>query len=278
MSKREIIKVVRGQRAVDGAGVHMVRVIGLEEIEAFDPFLLLDSFDSTDPADYLAGFPMHPHRGIETVTYLISGRIDHADSMGNKGSIGSGECQWMTAGCGILHEEMPQTSERMLGFQLWLNLPRAEKMADPAYCSITRAQVPRVLAGAATVGVLSGSFGGVQGVRPRHIPASVFDIELPAGASVTLPTAADETVLLFLIEGGALFDSRRVAGKSGVLFGLGDTLEAAAPAETPARIIFLSGRPLHEPIAWGAPVVMNTQEELMQAFHELREGTFIRHG
>lgn len=277
MAAREIIKTVRGEHVTDGAGVRMVRVIGLEDIKAFDPFLLLDSFDSTDPADYLAGFPMHPHRGIETVTYLISGRIDHEDSMGNKGSIGPGECQWMTAGSGILHEEMPQASGRMLGFQLWLNLPSAEKMDDPAYCGITREQVPRAVAGKATVGVLAGCFRGVCGVQPRHIPASVFDIELPAGERVTLPTAADETVLVFLIEGDALFGTRRVAAKSGVLFGPGDTLEAQAPAEAPARLIFLSGRPLHEPIAWGGPVVMNTREELMQAFRELEEGAFIRH-
>lgn len=278
MKQREIIKTVRGQRAVDGAGVRLVRVLGNRDVTDFDPFLMLDSFDSADPADYIAGFPMHPHRGIETVTYLISGRIDHEDSMGNKGSIRAGESQWMTAGSGILHQEMPQPSGRMLGFQLWLNLPRAEKMADPAYLSITRDMIPAVRLDGAVVRVLSGRFDGAAGVAPRHIPASIYDIELSAGGSVEIPTVPEETAFVFLIEGDGVIGGREIAEKTAVLFGKGESVAVAAKPDAAARVIFFSGRPLGEPVAWGGPIVMNTREELERAFDELRRGTFIKHG
>lgn len=277
MKQREIIKQVRGKRAVDGAGVRMVRVLGTEDIADFDPFLLLDSFDSTDPADYTAGFPMHPHRGIETVTYLISGRIDHEDTLGNKGSIHSGECQWMTAGSGILHEEMPKKSDRMLGFQLWLNLPRKEKMDAPAYCSLTREMIPRVKSGQAEIGVISGSFGETAGLAPKHIPAAIYDIALPKGEEIVLPTLVDETVFIFLIEGDAIVHGAAIPSKSGVLFGPGECISVSAPPESDLRFIFFSGRALKEPVAWGGPIVMNTSQELALAFQELREGTFIKH-
>lgn len=277
MAKREMIRLVRGRPAVDGAGVHLVRVLGNQTSGDFDPFLMLDSFDSTDPADYVAGFPMHPHRGIETVTYLISGRIDHEDSLGNKGSIRSGECQWMTAGSGILHQEMPKPSERMLGFQLWLNLPQNDKMCEPAYLGITREMVPRIRSGRAEIGALAGRFGETAGVTPRHIPANVYDIQLPAGEAITLPTPADETVFIFLIDGDAVITGQTVPTKTAVLFGKGDSLTIGAPAASPLRFIYFSGRALHEPVAWGGPIVMNTEKELEQAFFELHTGRFIRH-
>lgn len=277
MKNRAIVKVIRGQRAVDGAGVHLVRVLGYEDVTDFDPFLMLDSFDSNEPSDYLAGFPTHPHRGIETVTYLISGRIDHEDSLGNKGTIRAGESQWMTAGSGILHQEMPQASERMLGFQLWLNLPRAEKMTPPAYLSLTRETIPRVKQGQAEVAVLSGRFGEAAGVTPRHIPASIYDVALPPNEAIEIPTAPDETVFIFLIEGDALVDGDTVFSKSAVLFGEGDRIAVSAPPETPLRFIFFSGKALREPVAWGGPIVMNTRAELRQAFDELHQGTFIKH-
>lgn len=275
--ERGIKKLVRGQRAVDGAGVRLVRVLGYDDVEAFDPFLMLDSFDSTNPADYLAGFPRHPHRGIETVTYLISGRIDHEDSLGNQGTIHSGECQWMTAGSGIMHQEMPKESERMLGFQLWLNLPETEKMADPNYLAITKDMIPWVKKDDARIGVLSGSLEGVQGVEPKHIQASIFDVLLPKGGEVTIPTQEDENVFVFFIEGGGTAAGEAVSEKSAVLFGEGDSISVSASAGSDLRFIFFSGRPLHEPIAWGGPIVMNTQEELSLAFEELRRGTFIKH-
>ena len=276
MKRREIIRQVRGERAVDGAGVRLVRVLGSRDVEDFDPFLMLDSFDSVDPADYLAGFPMHPHRGIETVTYLISGRIDHEDSLGNKGSILSGECQWMTAGSGILHQEMPKASERMLGFQLWLNLPRAEKMATPAYLPLTRESIPGAAGDGAEIRVLSGRFGETRSVTPPHIPASILDVSLPKGGEITLPTRDGETVFIFLIEGGAVIGGAGVPEKTAVLFGPGDGICVGAPPDSALRFLFFSAKPLREPVAWGGPIVMNTQAELLQAFRELREGTFIR--
>lgn len=277
MSNRRIAKQIRGQRAVDGAGVHMVRVLGYHDVKEFDPFLMMDSFDSTNPADYVAGFPMHPHRGIETVTYLISGQIDHKDSLGNKGTINSGECQWMTAGSGILHEEMPKPSERMLGLQLWLNLPREEKMADPQYLPITKDMIPRVKSGNARVGVLSGSFQDAKGVTPKHIPATIYDVELPKGEEITIPTKAEETVYIFLIEGDGVVDNQDIPEKTAILFGEGDEIAVRAASDKDLRFIYFSGKPLHEPIAWGGPIAMNTQEELDLAFDELRRGTFIKH-
>ena len=277
MKKRGVVRQVRGYRATDGAGVRLVRVLGDGTVKDFDPFLMLDSFDSTDPSDYVAGFPMHPHRGIETVTYLISGRIDHEDSLGNRGTIRSGECQWMTAGSGILHQEMPQKSDKMLGFQLWLNLPQKEKMCAPSYLGITREMIPRVKSGNAEIGVLSGRFENTAGVTPRHVPASIFDILLPDGEEITIPTPVDETVFVFLIDGDAVISGQAIPSKTAVLFGQGDFITIGAQPESPLRFIFFSGKALHEPVAWGGPIVMNTEMELNQAFRELRDGTFIRH-
>jgi len=277
MKEREIIKLVRGQRATDGAGVRLVRVLGNRDVEAFDPFLMLDSFDSTDPSDYTAGFPTHPHRGIETITYLISGKIEHEDSLGNKGAILSGESQWMTAGSGILHQEMPQEADRMLGFQLWLNLPREEKMTVPAYLSITQDLIGTVKEGAADIRVLSGRFNDAVGVTPNHIPASIYDVSLAKGGSVQIPTKADETVFIFLIEGDGEINETLIPSKTAVLYGPGDYISVSAHPEAGLRFIFFSAKALHEPIAWGGPIVMNTRDELEHAFDELRKGTFIKH-
>ena len=278
MKKREITRIVHGRRTTDGAGVRLTRVLANETVVDFDPFLMLDSFDSLDPSDYVAGFPMHPHRGIETITYLLKGRIDHEDSLGNKGSIREGESQWMTAGGGILHQEMPQPSARMLGFQLWLNMPRSEKMGEPAYLSITADQIERTQKDGAKLGVLSGSLGDAHGVSPHHIPATLIDVELPKGERMSLDTKPDETVFVFLLEGDAVINAQTIAAKSAVLFGQGDYIELFASPDSDLRLMFFSGKPLHEPVAWGGPIVMNTREELETAFRELREGTFIRHG
>lgn len=277
MKERKIVKTVRGQRAVDGAGVSLVRVLGHRDTTDFDPFLMLDSFDSENPADYIAGFPMHPHRGIETVTYLISGRIDHKDSLGNKGSIHAGESQWMTAGSGILHEEMPKASGRMLGFQLWLNLPADEKMTDPEYLSITQEMIAHVPVPGGEVRVLSGTFEQGQGVTPKHIPASIFDISLKPGQEIELPTIPGETVFVFLIEGDGVVANQSIPEKTAVLFGDGEGIRVRSSEDNSLRFIFFSGKPLHEPIAWGGPIVMNTEKELNHAFDELRHGTFIKH-
>ncbi len=277
MQKRSIKKIIRGQRATDGAGVRLVRVVGFNDVEDFDPFLMLDSFDSTDPSDYTAGFPTHPHRGIETITYLISGKIEHEDSLGNQGTIHAGESQWMTAGSGILHQEMPKESDRMLGFQLWLNLPRAEKMTAPAYLSITPEMMGRLKKEKADIRVLSGSFYEVVGVHPAHIPATIYDIALSEGGNIEIPTNPDETVFVFLIEGNAFVNDQSVLSKSAVLFGSGDYISVSSQPGSALRMIFFSGKPLHESIAWGGPIVMNTRDELNLAFDELGLGTFIKH-
>lgn len=276
MRNREIEKTIRGQRAVDGAGVRLVRVLGNRDVYDFDPFLMLDSFDSENPEDYTAGFPWHPHRGIETITYLISGRIEHMDSLGNQGVIESGGSQWMTAGSGILHQEMPIASKRMLGFQLWLNLPRDEKMAIPAYLGVTKDSIPAVSSGRAEIRILSGTFNGVTGILPRHIPASIFDILLPKGEHIAIPVKSEETVFAFVIEGNVFTDTQMIQEKTAVLFGAGDSVVLEAPPERDARIILFSGKALHEPIAWGGPIVMNTRAELDLAFQELQDGTFLK--
>jgi redox-sensitive bicupin YhaK (pirin superfamily) len=284
MDIRKVTRKVRGLHAVDGAGVHLVRVLGYATAADFDPFLMLDSFDSADPSKYMAGFPMHPHRGIETVTYLLSGRIDHEDSLGNKGSIGPGESQWMVAGSGILHQEMPQRAERLLGLQLWINLPSKDKMTTPEYRSITGGQIARTEVDGAKVGVISGSFNGAQGTTPKYVQAAIYDVELPKGAEITIPSNVDENVFVFLIEGDGIIHGEHIPSKTAVLFKEGqasgaarDAIQIAAPAETDLRFIYFSGKPLREEVSWGGPIVMNTREELDRAFAELDRGTFVKH-
>ena len=278
MNTRGIKKTVKGFMTTDGAGVRLQRVIGHRDVQEFDPFLMLDVFDSYNPEDYIAGFPMHPHRGIETITYLILGGIDHEDSMGNRDTIRAGESQWMTAGSGILHQEMPRVSQKMLGFQLWLNLPREEKMANPHYLRITQAMIPAVKTTHATVRVLSGRYNDAAGVTPLHIPATLFDVALLQGGNIELPAPPEENAFLFLMEGDAVIGGSTIPAKSAVLFGEGDTVSVSAGADTGARFAFFCAKPLREPVAWGGPIVMNTREELEQAYDELRRGKFIRRG
>lgn len=275
MSIQTVKRAVKGRPAVDGAGVHMTRVLGPDTIDAFDPFLMLDSFDSTEPADYLAGFPFHPHRGIETITYLAAGRIDHRDSLGNAGSIRDGQAQWMCAGSGIMHEEMPQASERLLGVQLWLNLPAGEKMAHPAYHAIDA--VPETSPDAGVlVRVVAGEFGGVRGFAGDHLPATFLDLQLDAGSSLEVPVSAGHAAYAFLLEGGAKTAGRRYAEKTALAFaGNGDAVAFEADGN-PARVLYFSAPRLDEPVAWGGPIVMNSARELQQAFSELQNGTFIK--
>lgn len=273
---RPIKRTVRGHPAVDGAGVHLVRVLGIRTVEDYDPFLMLDSFDSRNPEDYIKGFPLHPHRGIETITYLIHGKIEHEDSLGNKGVIRSGQAQWMTAGSGILHQEMPKAAERMLGLQIWLNLPKTEKMAHPAYFDITEAMIGTAEDGPAIVRVIAGEYKNALGAKPRHIKASLYDILLSKGGEIAIDAKTDENVFVFLIEGDAMIEGKRIEEKTAVLFGDGDTVAVKAPDEADSRFIYFSGKPIREPVAWGGPIVMNTEDELEAAFRELEEGTFIK--
>lgn len=277
MKTRQVARVVTGRPGRDGAGVNLTRVLSTPTIVDFDPFLMLDSFDSTNPADYIAGFPTHPHRGIETITYLVEGQIDHEDSLGNKGEIHDGSSQWMTAGSGILHQEMPQPQPRMLGFQLWLNLPAKDKMTEPKYFDIQPGDIPIVQEEGRQVRVIAGNFAGVEGKKPHHIQASLMDISLEPGRGVEIPVALDETVFLFLMQGEVSIEGKRYAEKSALLMRDGDVISVRAPATAPCRFQLAAAAPLHEPVAWGGPIVMNTEAELDEAFRDLRSGRFIRH-
>lgn len=276
MIAKKIVRVVRGQRAVDGAGVHLVRVLDRSTVDDFDPFLMLDSFDSTDPADYVKGFPLHPHRGIETITYLVHGEIIHKDSLGNKGVIADGGTQWMTAGSGILHEEMPQPSRRMLGLQVWLNLPKREKMTQPKYFDIRKEDAVEIARDDYSLRIISGSWEEREGAKPHHLQATVMEFLLKAGRTLSIPADVEQNSFIFLLEGDAVIGGERYAEKSALLFGEGDRAIVSAAAEKPLRFIFLQGPRLREPVAWGGPIVMNTPQELQQAFDELRTGDFIK--
>lgn len=275
---RPIQRIVTGTPQTDGAGVRLVRVISRRDVQDFDPFLMLDAFDSRDPADYIRGFPWHPHRGIETVTYLVSGEIDHGDSLGNRGTIRDGGCQWMTAGSGIIHQEMPQASPRMLGLQLWLNLPRKDKFTAPQYRDLSGDKIPRVPLDGGRVGVICGHYGATAGpTQGDYVPATMLDVELTAGSTFRLPINPEETVFIYILTGsGAVgVNDDLIASHRAVLLGSGDVFQARAGQEG-MRFVLFAGRPLREPVAWGGPIVMNTPEELQQAFAEIENGTFIR--
>lgn len=281
MEYRKVGKVVTGFPAVDGAGVHLVRVIGSSTVQEFDPFLLLDAFDSVDPDEYVKGFPWHPHRGIETVTYLINGDIEHGDSLGNKGSILDGGCQWMTAGSGIIHQEMPQASPRMLGLQLWINLPAKDKMTKPAYRDLTAEKIPVIEDSGSRVAVLSGVYRDRPGaMKADYVDATMLDVALDPGASVTIPVPEEDTVFVYIMNGSISFtggdDREYLEWRRAVLLVGGDTVRLSAPEDNSSRCVLFSGSPLGEPIAWGGPIVMNTQTELDTAFREIRDNTFIR--
>ncbi len=288
MSVRKLTQTIRGQNAVDGAGVHLRRILGYRTIKDFDPFLMLDGFDSTDPDDYIKGFPWHPHRGIETVTYLLKGQIEHGDSLGNKGIIGDLQCQWMTAGSGIIHQEMPKASERMLGCQLWVNLPKKDKMTRPTYRDIKQQDVSVVRDENSTVRVLSGSYNQNYGaVKGEYLRVQYLDVNLNPGNVWTYrETPNDQTLFLYLIEGTlaadnslAQFEEKACALLMTASNGnSSDYDEVRVKAGTEgARFFLIAAKPLQEPVAWGGPIVMNTNEELNEAFRELENKTFIKH-
>ena len=250
------------------------------EVPLLDPFLLLDNFGSSNPADYLAGFPWHPHRGIETVTYMLNGQVAHEDSLGNGGRIDSGDVQWMSAGSGILHQEMPQRTEgRLAGFQLWVNLPQKLKMETPAYRGLRAHNIPAVpLTEGGVVKIIAGSFGGVEGpVREIPVDPTYLDVRIPAGTEFSLPVAKGHTVFAQTVEGSGVFGSDRTTGRAGetILFGDGDRVRINSQ-EVPLRFLLVAGRPLREPVAWYGPIVMNTQQEILEAARDLQRGTFIR--
>jgi len=280
MSIREPVLTLRGVPTYDGAGVSLRRVFSRGEAARFDPFLLLDAFGSDDPADYLPGFPMHPHRGIETVTYLLEGSVRHADSTGSGGVIGPGDLQWMSAGSGIVHEEMPLRSPRGVhGLQLWVNLPAREKMREPAYRGVSAGEVPAVPTGSGSVRVLAGRWGGARGPVVGVARDPVYlDVTLEAGASLTIDAPAGRTAFFYVLEGAVGTASGPAdaypAGTCALLGDGDDARFSTGPEGT--RFVVAHATPLGEPIAWGGPIVMNTKAELERAFRELDEGTFIK--
>jgi len=279
---REILKITRTTPTIEGAGVHLQRVFGFGQEESFDPFLLLDHFGSDNPDDYRKGFPWHPHRGMETITYILHGNVEHGDSLGNKGVIGSGDVQWMTAGSGIIHQEMPKgdTSGGMWGFQLWANLPRSHKMMKPRYQELKAAQIPEVAGpGGVRIKLVAGSVGEIKGpVRDIVIDPQYLDVAIPADGSFKHSVTPGHTCFVYVFEGEGFFDETRkslVTAGHLVLFGDGERVVVTA-GNGPLRFLLITGRPLGEPVAWHGPIVMNTEEELRVAFAEYRAGTFIK--
>jgi len=275
--ERKIRQQVRGFRTQDGAGVSLVRVLGHETVQEYDPVLMLDSFDSTNPSDYTAGFPLHPHRGIETISYVYRGKMTHRDSLGNEDTIGDGEVQWMTAGSGILHEERLPASERLLGVQLWLNLPAKDKMSPPAYHSIKNSEITEVELDNGKLRLLAGIFNGSKGYISRYLPLDYYDIHLNPGASLSIDTERERSVMMFTLSGDAYIGGETVKEKTAVKLSAGDYAEIKSTDKS-AQILFVSSTLLSEPVAWGGPIVMNTREELNTAFDDLKRGTFLKSG
>jgi hypothetical protein len=300
MTIRRIAKVFKSRPTIEGAGVHLKRAFGYSQVPQFDPFLMLDDFHTSNPDEYLSGFPWHPHRGIETITYVLEGLVEHGDSMGNAGVIGAGDVQWMTAGSGIIHQEMPKESPTgtMWGFQFWANLPASQKMMPPRYREVKAADIPEVaLENGVKVKVVAGEVAGVRGpVRDIVIEPAMLDITVPSGTVFSHAAPVGHTLFVYVLEGAGYFDDCRdayayeVVGhgwtdverrclcehETVVLFERsGDTIQVTT-TEQPVRFLLVSGKPLNEPVAWYGPIVMNTQEELRVAFEEYNNGTFIK--
>jgi redox-sensitive bicupin YhaK (pirin superfamily) len=298
--QRKIRKVFRSKPTLEGAGVHLKRAFGHSEVPLFDPFLLFDDFRSKEPGHYLKGFPWHPHRGIETITYVLQGDVEHGDSMGNKGNITSGDVQWMTAGSGIIHQEMPKGDAHgvMEGFQLWANLPAAQKMMDPRYRDVLAKDIPMITLDSGTeIKIICGKVGNMQGpVRDIVIDPEYIDVTVPAHASYEHPTKLGHTVFAYIISGKGYFCQEKkpftfeveganyfdmlveplLGNENIVLFENGEKISVLTENE-PIRFLLISGKPIGEPIAWHGPIVMNTREELQTAFEDFHKGTFVKH-
>ncbi len=274
---RQIHQIITGTPAIDGAGVKLVRLFGgAEQAKEFDPFLMMDGFDSIDPNDYAQGFPWHPHRGIETITYLIKGNLEHRDSLGTVGVINDGDVQWMTAGSGIVHQEMPQDSAHMLGIQLWLNLPKKHKMTQPKYGDILSRDIPVVSEEGSNVRVISGQYRDTTGAfKGEYVEPTFLDVELTGDTKWQLITTTGHKYFIYIVSGSISTDSQDIAAKHVVLFKDGDSIELSSRKDG-ARLLVFGGKPLREPIAWAGPVVMNTEAELHSAFSELQDGSFIK--
>ncbi len=299
--KRKIGKVWKSRATLEGAGVHLKRAFGFQQVPQLDPFLLLDDFHSDKPDEYLKGFPWHPHRGIETITYVLEGRVEHGDSMRNSGVISSGDVQWMTAGSGIIHQEMPRGNKDgiLWGFQLWANLPASHKMMDPRYREIKEEQIPVVsLDNGAKVKVICGEINGIKGpVRDIMTDPEYLDITVPAKSEFTHHIKAGITAVAYVIDGKGFFDEERnpfgydrealnycdpgteclFSAETVVLYERSGDRLFVSTEESPVRFLLVTGRPIGEPVAWYGPIVMNTREELVRAFDEYDRGTFIKY-
>jgi hypothetical protein len=282
---RKVEAILPARETIEGAGVHLRRAFGNREVPKLDPFLLLDDFRSENPAEYIPGFPWHPHRGIETVTYMLDGLVEHEDSLGNRGVIGAGDVQWMTSGSGIVHQEMPKFRDPkdpfMGGFQLWVNLPSTNKMMDPRYQEVKRASIPEVeVAKGVIAKVIAGEVAGVRGpVRDIVVEPEYLDVRLAPGAVFDHPTRRGHTAFSYVLRGRGTFDadSGEIDSENLVIFRDGDRVRVEAAGE-PLRFLLVSGKPIGEPVAWWGPIVMNTRQELETAIEEYREGTFIKRG
>jgi quercetin 2,3-dioxygenase len=288
-SYRNIRKIVKAHPVTEGAGVHLQRAIGFDDPYQYDPFLLLDDFRSDTPSDYIKGFPWHPHRGIETITYVLKGNVTHEDSLGNRGTIGAGDIQWMTAGSGIYHQEMPEGSSdgAMYGFQLWANLPAKDKMMPPRYRGFTAADIPGVTKDDGTVvKVIAGTYEGLTGpVTDVVTSPEYYDISIPPEKDVIQKTKKGTTVIFYVFDGEAYIGTgaaengngreEKVQNRNLILFEDGDDIKIRTK-EQPVRFLMMSGTPIKERIAWYGPIVMNTDEELETAFRELEDGSFVK--
>jgi redox-sensitive bicupin YhaK (pirin superfamily) len=276
---RRIATLLHSQATTEGAGVHLRRVFGFQEVPRLDPFLLLDDFRSDTPQHYLKGFPWHPHRGIETITYVLKGEVAHGDSLGNSGIIAPGDVQWMTAGSGIIHQEMPQGDDdgAMHGFQLWTNLPAAQKMMPPRYRGITADHIPTVeLAGGITIKVIAGAVAGARGPMEEIVTDPEYlDVTIPPGKTYAHATDPDYTAFIYVIGGRGRTAGETIANGQLALYDAGEQLAVSA-MDAPLRFLLLTGKPLREKVAWRGPIVMNTEAELDTAFREYREGNFIK--
>lgn len=273
--KRKIKDKIQGYRTTDGAGVNLVRVLGNTTVEMYDPILMLDSFDSRNPEDYIAGFPMHPHRGIETISLLVHGNMVHKDSLGNEDGITDGEVQWMTAGSGILHEEKLPPAERLLGVQLWLNLPKKDKMAKPEYHSIKKEEIEEIEIDGGILRLISGQYKTHKGFTPKYSPLDYYHIILEPNTKFTIDMEETKSVMVFILLGDGKVADEIIKEKTAVKLTDGTSLDIESLDEE-LQVLFLSSDKLNEPVSWGGPIVMNTREEIQLAFSELRDGTFLK--
>lgn len=275
LTNRKVKSKQTGFRTKDGAGVSLVRVLGRQTVEEFDPILMLDSFDSTNPEDYVDGFPLHPHRGIETISYLSKGKMIHKDTLGNEDSITDGEVQWMNAGSGILHEEKIPAAERLLGVQLWLNLPQEEKFSKPYYHAIRKDDIQEIDFACGKIRLLAGTFGKYEGFKGSHLPLNYYDINLDKDGEVTIDCGEDDSVMVFTLLGKISIEGEEIKEKTAAKLTKGNKIKIKNLGDF-AQVLFIGTRALKEPVAWAGPIVMNSQEELEEAFSDLKDGSFIR--